>query len=525
MTVRRKLLSGFALMVIPALLIGAEAIRTNVQERRALQALGENMARTRTYAELEDAMFNESLVIWRYLSGMDPTARRDFEVNAEVVTYWQGRWRATLRPGESELSTGVDEIQRQMVLVADSVFALYDAGHHTEAFQLARVELRDRLQPALTEVNRDVYRRARESSVRGAYARLEEILAGEDRVLIGILILALGIGIFASWLIARGIARPISELGKGMAIVGGGQLDHPIAVTSKDEVGELARAFGSMTEKLRESRADMVRLNTELEAKVAQLQQTQRQLVHAERLASIGEMSAAVAHGLRNPLASLRAAAQLALKRTKNEESREHLQDIIYEADRLDKRVTHLLDFSRPAPFHPMPDSVSRIVQDALPPFRKLAEERRVDVQVNIEPALPDVRVDPVQIEQALVEILSNALDAMPDGGVLRVAARPERDGAALGTVVVEVADTGAGIPEHVLPSVCEPFFTTRQGGTGLGLATAKRYVEQNGGQLEIQSGAGRPGGGTTVRLRLPAAGVHAPNGVTGAPSAAARVS
>jgi len=524
MTVRRKLLLGFTLMVIPALLIGAEAIRTNAQERRALQALGENMARTRTYAELEDAMFNESQVIWRYLSGMDPAARRDFEVNRQVVTYWQGRWRALLRPGESDLADGVDAIQRQMLLVADSVFTLYDAGRHADAFQLAQGELRDRLQPALQEVNRDVYRRARESSVRGAYARLEDILTGEDRVLIGILVLALGLGTFASWLIARGIAYPISELGRAMAIVGGGRLDHPIAVASNDEVGELAVAFARMTEKLRESRADMLRLNTELEAKVAQLQQTQRQLVHAERLASIGEMSAAVAHGLRNPLASLRAAAQVALKRTKNEESREHLQDIIYEADRLDKRVTHLLDFSRPAPFHPLPDTVTRIVQDAVAPFRKLAADRRVDVQVRVAPGLPDVRVDPVQVEQALVEVLSNALDAMPEGGVLCVSAQADDAGTALGGVAIEISDTGVGIPEQVLPSVCEPFFTTRQGGTGLGLATAKRYTEQNGGQLEIESGAGRPGGGTLVRIRLPAAGAQAPRAVVETPPAPASI-
>jgi len=133
--------------------------------------------------------------------------------------------------------------------------------------------------------------------------------------------------------------------------------------------------------------------------------------------------------------------------------------------------------------------------------------------------------VDPVQVEQALVEILSNALDAMPNGGVLRLDARAEHTGTALGSVAIEITDTGVGIPEHVLPSVCEPFFTTRQGGTGLGLATAKRYVEQNGGQLEIESGAGRSGGGTTVRVRLPAAGMHAPNGVPVAAPAPEKVS
>jgi len=115
------------------------------------------------------------------------------------------------------------------------------------------------------------------------------------------------------------------------------------------------------------------------------------------------------------------------------------------------------------------------------------------------------VHVDPMQLEQAILEIVSNALDAMPSGGRLRIAAfladgadahAPDRR-----DVVIEVSDTGGGIPAEVLPSVCEPFFTTRQEGTGLGLAIAKRYVEQNGGRLEIAS---RPGDGTTVRLRLP---------------------
>jgi signal transduction histidine kinase len=106
-----------------------------------------------------------------------------------------------------------------------------------------------------------------------------------------------------------------------------------------------------------------------------------------------------------------------------------------------------------------------------------------------------------MQVEQALLEIVSNALDAMPAGGRLRIGATLA-DGAGPAQVVVEVSDTGGGIPAQVLPSVCEPFFTTRQEGTGLGLAIAKRYVEQNGGRLEIAS---RPGDGTTVRVRLPA--------------------
>jgi signal transduction histidine kinase len=508
-TFQRKLLLGFSLMVLPALLVGAGAIRSNMLERRALQALGESMARTRTYAELETAMFDQSEVVWRYLSGMDPTAKKEFRLTGQVVDYWQQRWAAELRPEEMALADGVRDIQRQIQTAADSIFRLYDSGRRQAAFSTARQELKGRLLPALTQLNRQVYRQARESSVRGAYSRLEEILAAQNRILLLTLILSLAGGLLGSWLISRSLARPLNELTGAMAVVGAGQLEHPVTPRSRDEIGDLARAFGRMTDNLRQSRADLLRLNTELEAKISQLERTQAQLVQSEKLASIGEMSAAVAHGLRNPLASLRAAAQLVRRHPEAPSSAEHLSAIVEEVDRLDRRISHLLSFSRPAPYHPLKESVPRLVEGLLPAFSEPLRERGVELQLEISPVLPEVQVDPMQLEQALVEIVSNALDAMPQGGRLRIGARLNGDGAAPPEVSIEIADTGPGIPDQVLPSVCEPFFTTRQEGTGLGLAIAKRYVEQNGGRLEIVS---RPGG-TTVRVHLP---VVRPTGAAG---------
>jgi signal transduction histidine kinase len=232
----------------------------------------------------------------------------------------------------------------------------------------------------------------------------------------------------------------------------------------------------------------------------AQLRESREHLVQAEKLASIGEMSAAVAHGLRNPLASLRAAAQMVRRHPGSPSSTEHLDAIIDEVDRLDRRISHLLSFSRPAPFHPVSESLPRLIEELLPAVAQPLREQRVELEMAVQAALPQVRVDPMQLEQAILEIVSNALDAMPTGGRLRIGAFVA-DGTGPGDVVVEVTDTGGGIPEEVLSSVCEPFFTTRQEGTGLGLAIAKRYVEQNGGRLEIAS---RPGEGTTVRVHLP---------------------
>src|SRR5438128_1647462 len=357
-------------MVVPTLFVGVQAIRTNALERATLEALGQRLARSRTYADVEDAMFNQ----------------------------------------------------------------------------------------------------------------MQAIVEAKRRVLWGTGLLALVAGLLASWLIARDLARPLNQLRQAMAVVGAGDLDHAIVPSSADEIGELARAFARMTEQLRQSRA---------------------QLVQSEKLASIGQMAAAVAHGLRNPLASLRAAAQLARHRVDAPAAREQLDAIIEQVDRLDLRITHLLAFSRPAPFHPLRESVRVLVEGALAGFAELLRQLRVELAVNCAAALPEIRVDPMRLEQALTEIVSNALDAMPDGGRLEIGARAQ-DGAAGATgVTLEIADSGRGIPPEILPNLCEPFFTTRPEGTGLGLAIAKRYIEDAGGRLEIVSTVGR---GTTVRLWLPVA-------------------
>ncbi len=497
MTLQRKLLVGFALMVVPTLFVGVQAIRTNALERATLEALGQRLARSRTYADVEDAMFNQTQVIWRYLSG-DPAAKREFPLTEQVVGYWLDRWTAGLPPDEVKHAEGVRQIEADIRAVAARVFKLHDAGQRDAAALIARRELVERLQPTLARVNREIYRQARELSVQGAVTQMQAIVEAKRRVLWGTGLLALVAGLLASWLIARDLARPLNQLRQAMAVVGAGDLDHAIVPSSADEIGELARAFARMTEQLRQSRA---------------------QLVQSEKLASIGQMAAAVAHGLRNPLASLRAAAQLARHRVDAPAAREQLDAIVEQVDRLDVRIAHLLQFSRPAPFHPLRESVRTLVEGALSGFAELLRQRGIELVLRFAEAVPDVRVDPMRLEQALTEIVSNALDAMspPAGGRLEIGAHVATGDAGGGGsgagVVIDITDSGCGIPAEILPNLCEPFFTTRSEGTGLGLAIAKRYVEEAGGRLEITSAVGR---GTTVRIWLPVASrdpVPAPQG------------
>ncbi|NJD68771.1 MAG: hypothetical protein C3F12_13325 [Candidatus Methylomirabilota bacterium] len=502
MKFQRKLLLGFALMVLPVLLIGAQAVWNNREERAALSALGESMARTRTYAELETVLFRQSRQVWGFLTGIDPEAQAEFFRLETDIAERLRRWRLTLAPDEADLATGVEQLHAQMFDVGRRIISLYQAGQHKAALTLANTELKGRLLPALSAKNKEVYGAARAHSLQRAYTRLEEILRAEQNLLLLILLLSLVLGIAASILISRGLARPIHQLKAAMEVVGAGHLDHEIAVRSRDEIGELARTFAGMTENLKRSHEAMARLNHELEAKIKKLEETQAQLIQSEKLASIGEMSAAVAHGLRNPLASLRAAAQVTLRHVAdNSVAQAHLKMVIAEVDRLDRRITHLLAFSRPGRFRPLSEQPSRLIDGVLPTVAGSIKDHGIRLERNLPSHLPDVYVDPIQVEQALGEIISNALDAMPEGGSLTIRGRyqPAHDNA--GSVVVEITDTGGGIAPQILPSVCDPFFTTRAEGTGLGLAIAKRYVAQNGGQLDIAS---RPGVGTTVSITLP---------------------
>src|SRR3989441_381043 len=185
-------------------------------------------------------MFNQTQVVWRYLSG-DPAAKKEFPLTLQVVDYWFDRWAAGLPPDDSKLADGVRKIEGDIRNVGARVFALYDAGQRQAAYVTARRELVERLQPALAEVNREIYRQAREFSVQRAFAQVRGIVETERRILWSILALAAVAGLVASWLISRSLARPLNELRHAMVVVGAGDLDHVVR-SEERRVGKECRS-------------------------------------------------------------------------------------------------------------------------------------------------------------------------------------------------------------------------------------------------------------------------------------------
>ena len=262
-----------------------------------------------------------------------------------------------------------------------------------------------------------------------------------------------------------------------------------VAVRTGDELESLALAFNQMTEALDES------LKT--------IRDQEDELVRKEKLASVGQLLAALAHDIKNPLGVIRSSAQLVLdERQPDTVKREVAQYVIEETDRLTNRINHFLRFARQKPPDIRPVSPRILLDAAVREWEALGKGEPITTHVQAPDDTADLLVDADQIKEALVNLMINAREAMPHGGTLTLSAAAAPGGGEPEAVDIRVVDTGAGISQDHLRQIFDPFFTTKDYGTGLGLTNAKRLVENNNGQLEIHSTEGR---GTEVLLRLPA--------------------
>jgi len=313
--------------------------------------------------------------------------------------------------------------------------------------------------------------------------------------------------IVIGYLLSQSIARPILKLRTISQAVAAGDLEQSTGLESPDEIGELASAFDTMTVRLRERTEEAARLyaetvqrNKELADANSRLQATQAQLVQSEKLAAVGQLTAGIVHDVKNPLAVIKGLAEeLREEPGLVEPVRAQLSVIRDNAARANTIVTDLLKFARQSSPEMTELDMRQSVEAAVRLTEYLARKGNVKVVVDL-PSRAAVGVyDPQQIEQVLINLIQNAVQAMPGGGTLRV-----NLSLAAGVMAIAIADTGIGIPPENLTRIFDPFFTTKPEGegTGLGLSVSYGIVSRHGGKIGLESKVGQ---GSTFTILLPA--------------------
>jgi signal transduction histidine kinase len=319
---------------------------------------------------------------------------------------------------------------------------------------------------------------------------LEEIRSVAFRAVgIATTIFLLGLGFI--FIITVRMTQPIEKLTVAAKRIESGDLQHRVAIQREDEIGSLAKAFDQMVERLMQREKE--------------LKESQNTLRRADRLSSLGLLTAGLAHEIRNPLVAIRTFTQLLPERYDDAEFREGFQGLaLKEVDRICGLINDLLSFARPSRPNVAEESINDVIDGIARILETEAKEKGVEITKDFALNLPRVWIDREQMKQVFMNLILNAIQAMGEGGSLFISTRltSRNDTGNSGQFVqVEVRDTGVGIPPENIDHIFDPFFTSKEEGSGLGLSISHQIVQEHGGYVTVES---KVGVGTTFLINLP---------------------
>lgn len=305
--------------------------------------------------------------------------------------------------------------------------------------------------------------------------------------IISLVIVGIFLALFLSYLIAMTIVRPLNVLKKGIERITNGDLNYKVDIKDPDIAASLAASFNNMAFSLNESNQE--------------LKDTYAQLAHKEKLAAVGQMTAGIAHEIKNPLGIILGSAQVVANDERPWEMRKKAALFIMdEVVRLNRTLTSFLEFARPAPPLFQTVQVQEILEDLLAATGERFQEDGIGVVKSFPPALPGIWADPDQVRQVLLNILINATQSMPDGGTITLKLSPETvDNGSY--VRLSVMDQGCGMTKDQMATVWDPFVSFKDQGTGLGLSIVSQIVKIHDGAIHMESEAGK---GTRFDLLFP---------------------
>ena len=342
-----------------------------------------------------------------------------------------------------------------------------------------------------------------------------------NRIILLTVLLIILLGASLTFFTLHLVNRPVNELLNHTRRISRGELDCTLTPTSNDELGELMEAFQLMTVNLRQARNDLEEWGRTLEEKVKErseeLQRMQMQLVHSEKLASLGGLVAGIAHEINNPLSGILIFSELVAKDKRLDQGLvKDMDTISSEAKRCAGIVKGLLEFARDYQPKTTATDINRVIGDSLRLVECQSVFQNVAILRELAPGLPEILADENQLKQVFINIFINAGQAMQDmrRGEMRIRTLLES-----GNIKIRISDSGCGVEEEQLGKLFDPFFTTKgTGGTGLGLSVSYGIIKAHGGAIDAESS---PGKGTTFIITLPLLNTHLQDKAVTIPAAA----